>query len=91
MKLVKERKGVNRGALMFIMLLSLIVSVGFPRKVYAVEGRTTAMDYFIWNNKVTADEAGIQVLSTGPISVLRNGDISTISLNDHVLGSLWFG
>lgn len=90
MKLMKEPKEVNRGALLFIMLLSLIVSVGFSRKVYAVEGRTTAMDYFIWNNKVTADEAGSQILSTGPISVSRSGDITTISLNDHVLGSLWF-
>ena len=46
-EIIKEWKGVNGGALMFMMLLSLIVSVGFPGKVYAVEGRATAMDYFI--------------------------------------------
>ena len=84
---IKRKDG---GIFLFSMMLALLVVIGMPMKVQAEETRTEGTIYYIWNDKVTLKKEGTDVVSTGPVTVTKSGDTTTITLNANVLGSLWF-
>ena len=86
-----KTKRKDGGIFLFSMMLALLVGLGMPMKVYADENASTdCAKYYIWHDKVTLYEDGTGVVSTGPVRVSRSGDVTTISLQGNVLGSLWF-
>lgn len=85
-----KTKKKDGGVFLFSIMLALLVVIGMPMKVQAEETRTEGTIYYIWNDKVTLKEEGTDVVSTGPVTVTKSGDTTTITLNANVLGSLWF-
>ncbi len=85
-----KTKRKDGGVFLFSMMLALLVVIGMPMKVQAEETRTEGTIYYIWNDKVTLKKDGTDVVSTGPVTVTKSGDTSTITLNANVLGCLWF-
>ena len=85
-----KTKKKDGGVFLFSIMLALLVVIGMPMKVQAEESENTSADYYIWKNKVSLNEDGTGVVSTGPITVTQNGNVSTISMNANVLGSIWF-
>ena len=78
MKNCKNDRRLSGGALIFAMFLAMIISVGIPQKVYAVENKP--LEYKVTQEGVTP--------SNGAVEWSKQGDIVTIKLKGNLLGMI---